>query len=154
MSSLINPKPVISHVGKSLCAQCWHMCHDGPHVCTPDLCTAMLPLGPALIPNITPTTVHPGMLPLKLSRISRLASHIEICLFCPLSPHCALSGWSTHPPVAQDQARLTLEFFEDELLEKKVKLVFMSILSITITTNTNIASILTRNFHNNINFIH
>src|SRR5688572_30084394 len=39
----------------------------------------------------------------------------------------------THPEIAPGQARLTPEFFEDELPEKKLQLVGMSILSILLS---------------------
>jgi hypothetical protein len=53
--------PVPTHVPRRAipswtrpCIQCRPMCHDGPHVCTPDPHMPVLPRGSALIPNVKP----------------------------------------------------------------------------------------------------
>jgi hypothetical protein len=54
--------------------------------------------------------------------------------FCPHLCTPSKTSWSvTHPEIALGQARLTLEFFACELLEKKVYLGGMSILSILLS---------------------
>jgi hypothetical protein len=48
--------------------------------------------------------------------------------------HPGRTSWLvTHPEIALDQARLTLEFFGDGLLEKKLQLVGISILLILLS---------------------
>src|SRR3954463_5518369 len=83
---------------------------------------------------------------------SRLSPQTNTSLFCALCPHsCAPGSYfpvgTTHPQIAASQARLTLEFFEDVLPEKKVHLVDMSSLSFLLsqdvtTHNTNTQSAL------------
>jgi hypothetical protein len=56
--------------------------------------------------------------------------------FCPhLCTHEKTSRSVTHPKIALDQARLTTEFFTGGLMEKKVYLGGMSILSILLSLN-------------------
>jgi hypothetical protein len=114
------------------------MCHDGPHVRIPDPHTPVLPQGSALIPNVTPQPPRGlGLLPWQLSRISRLSPHTNTSLFCALCPHSCAPGNNFpigHPSSNRSRpSTLNLEFFSDELPEKKVYLVDMSILSILLS---------------------
>jgi hypothetical protein len=69
--------------------------------------------------------------------MSRLAPQINTSLFCALCPHSCAPGTTsrsvTHRQIAPGQARLTWSSFLDELPEKKVYLVDMSILSILLS---------------------
>jgi hypothetical protein len=75
--------------------------------------------------------------PWQLSRISRLAPQTNTSLFCALCPHsCAPEKDFPvgHPSSNRSSpSTLNLEFFSDELPEKKVYLVDMSILSILLS---------------------
>jgi hypothetical protein len=114
------------------------MCHDGPHVRAPNPHTPVLPQGSALIPNVTPRPPRgSGLLPWQLSRISRLAPQTNTSLFCALCPHSCAPGkyFPVGHPSSNRSRPITLnpEFFSDELPEKKVYLVDMSILSILLS---------------------
>jgi hypothetical protein len=73
----------------------------------------------------------------QLSRISRQSLQINTRLFCALCPHsCAPENNFPigHPSSNRSRpSTLNLEFFLDDLLEKKVYLVDMSILSILLS---------------------
>jgi len=86
-----------------------------------DLCNAPPPRGRAYLHQIA----YLG---------HRLPSQINISLFCTLYPHsCATSRSVIHPQIVPGQACLTLEFFTDQLPEKKLQLVRMSILLILLS---------------------
>jgi hypothetical protein len=120
------------------------MCHDGPHARAHDPHTPVLPRVSALIPNVTPQPPWGrACYPCRLSRISRLAPQTNTSLFCALCSHSCAPG--NHFPVghpSSDRSRpstLNLEFFSDELLEKKVYLIDMSILSILLSPGQDVA---------------
>jgi hypothetical protein len=75
--------------------------------------------------------------PWKLSKISRLAPETNTNFFCALCPHSCARGNNfpvSHPTSNRFRpSMLDLEFFSDELLENKVHLVDMSILSIILS---------------------
>jgi hypothetical protein len=75
--------------------------------------------------------------PWQLSRISRLAPQTNTSLFCALCPHSCAPGINFpvgHPSSnCSRPSTLNLEFFSDELPEKKLQLVDMSILSILLS---------------------
>jgi hypothetical protein len=114
------------------------MCHDGPHVCTPDPHMPVLPQGSALIPNVTPRPPRGrACYPRQLSRISRLAPHTNTSLFYALCPHSCAPGKDFpvgYPsPNRSGPSTLNPEFLWSEFPEKKLQLVDMSILSILLS---------------------
>jgi hypothetical protein len=91
-----------------------------------------------LILNVTPRPPRGrACYPWQLSRIFRLAPHTNTSLFCALCPHSCAPG--NNFPVGHASSNcsrpstLNPEFFLDELQEKKVYLIDMSILSILLS---------------------
>jgi hypothetical protein len=128
------------------------MCLDGPHVRTPDPHTPVLPQGSALIPNVTPRPPRGwACYPWQLSRNSRLAPQINTSLFCALCPHsCAPENNFPVGHPSSDRSRpstLNLEFFSDELPERKVYLVDMSILSIILSPEPDVTCTIINLWH-------
>jgi hypothetical protein len=78
----------------------------------------------------------------QLSRISRLSPQTNTSLFCALCPHSCAPGINFpvgHPSSnCSRPSTLNLEFFSDELPEKKVYLVDMSILSILLSPSQDV----------------
>src|SRR5664279_435723 len=99
-----------------------------PHARTADPHTPELPRGSALIPFVTPRPPPSGPVTPGSSPGSLEWPHRPTLVF---SAHFVLTGAHpgrtsrsvTHPQIALGQARLTFEFFVNELPEQKLQLV-------------------------------